>query len=83
MPEVADQFYISAWAFKACLLDFLFRASGEAILGTQRYFSKDALFPTSLLCGFSNSRLRTQGGLQVIYAISLEILLGYLDKVLG
>ena len=26
---------------------FFFRASGEAILGTQRYFSKDALIPTS------------------------------------
>ena len=51
--------------YNSILLLKIFRASGEAILGTQRYFSKDALIPTSLLCGFSNSPLRTQGGLQV------------------
>ena len=51
--------------YNSILLLKIVRASGEAILGTQRYFSKDALIPTSLLCGFSNSPLRTQGGLQV------------------
>ena len=34
--------------YNSILLLKNFRASGEAILGTQRYFSKDALFPTSL-----------------------------------
>ena len=41
-----DLRYTKIFFYSVLLLKFV-RASGEAILGTQRYFSKDALIPTS------------------------------------